>query len=103
MRDPKNYNQLEHRRALKLAREYTEKGYSVILHPTEDDLPPALAKVPIDLIARGQDKTIAIEVRTKENLTLNGSEDLRRMTDLVQQQPGWEFELVVTNPRRRAS
>ncbi|MBW4466665.1 MAG: hypothetical protein KME07_14675 [Pegethrix bostrychoides GSE-TBD4-15B] len=24
--------------------------------------------------------------------------DLRRMTTLIEQEPGWEFELVVTNP-----
>ncbi|MBC7970622.1 MAG: hypothetical protein H7Z11_10955 [Verrucomicrobia bacterium] len=103
MSNPASQNQLEHRRLVKLAREYKEKGYDVILHPSSQDLPPALAKCPFGLIAEGNDRTIAVEVRTRETLTLNGSEDLRRMTDLVQQQPGWEFELVITNPRKKAS
>jgi hypothetical protein len=94
---------IEHQRLLRLAREYRQQGYQVTLHPKAEDLPPALAGCPFDLIAKGKGKVIAAEVRTRENLTLNGSEDLRRMTDLVKQVPGWEFELVITNPRRRAS
>lgn len=91
---------LEHRRLLRLAREYRQQGYRVVVHPSPDELPPALAKCPIDMIAERDGKKIAVEVRNKENLTLNGSEDLRRMTTLVEQEPDWEFELVVTNPRR---
>jgi len=98
----KQQSQLEHKRLLRLAREYRQKGYTVKMRPSAEDLPEPLAKCPFDLIAAGDGKTIAVEVRTRENLTLNGSEDLRRMTDLVDQQPDWEFELVVTNPRKRA-
>lgn len=90
---------LEQQRLRRLAKEYEQKGYHVTLHPTPGDLPPVLACCPIDLIAEGEGKTIAVEVRTKETLTLNGSKDLRQMSDLVQQLPNWEFELVITNPR----
>lgn len=92
---------LERRRLLKLAREYRQKGYDVIVHPAPEDLPSCLAKCPFDLIAAKAEKVVAAEVRSRENLTLNGSCDLRRMTDLIEQLPGWEFELVVTNPRKR--
>ncbi|MEM6751923.1 MAG: hypothetical protein AAF630_02880, partial [Cyanobacteria bacterium P01_C01_bin.38] len=40
---------------------------------------------------------------TRQNLSCNGSEDLRRISKSVQQLPGWEFELVVTNSRKKAS
>jgi hypothetical protein len=93
-------NELEHRRLLRVAREYRQKGYNVVVRPSPTELPPAFAKCPFDMIVEGNGKKIAVEVRNKENLTLNGSEDLRRMTTLVEQEPGWEFELVVTNPRR---
>ncbi|NJO72643.1 MAG: hypothetical protein HC833_02010 [Leptolyngbyaceae cyanobacterium RM1_406_9] len=96
-------NSLERRRLLKLAREYRQKGYDVILHPSPEDLPSSLAKCPFDLIAAKSEKVVAAEVRTRENLTLNGSCDLRRMIDLIEQLPGWEFELVVTNPRKKLS
>jgi REase_AHJR-like len=96
-------NQLEHQRLLRLAREYRHDGYAVTLYPSKQNLPAVLSGCEIDLIAEGQGKTIAVEVRTRENLTLNGSEDLRTITNLVHQLPGWEFELVVTNPRKKAS
>jgi hypothetical protein len=94
-------NALEYRRLLKLAREYRKKGYSVTLHPSPDELPPPLANCSLDLVARSDTKTVVAEVRTKENLTLNGSEDLRRISESVHQLPGWEFELVITNPRKK--
>lgn len=91
---------LEHRRVLSLAREYRSEGYDVTVYPEAEDLPEVLSKCPLDLVARGQDNVIAVEVRTRESLTLNGFEDLRRMTEKVEQLPGWIFELVVTNPRK---
>lgn len=94
-------NSLEHRRLLRLAREYRQRGYHVILHPLPEQLPSSLAHCSIDLVAKNGNKTVAAEVRTKENLTLNGSEDLRRISESVQNLPGWEFELVITNPRKR--
>jgi hypothetical protein len=96
-------NQLEHQRLLRVAREYRRKGYAVTLHPDPSELPSSLADYSFDLIARREDKTIAVEVRTKENLTLNGSEDLRSITSLIRRLPNWEFELIVTNPRRKVS
>ncbi len=96
-------NPLEHRRVLRLAREYRRHGYDVTVYPEAEALPSALAKYPFDLIAKADDRVIAVEVRTRENLTLNGLEDLRRMTEKVNQVPGWDFELVVTNPRPRVS
>lgn len=92
-------NSLEQQRLRRLAKEYERKGYQVTMHPAPADLPPVLASCPIDLIAESDGKTIAVEVRTKETLTLDGSKNLRQMSDLVQQLPNWEFELVITNPR----
>jgi Holliday junction resolvase len=92
-------NHREHRRVLSLAREYRRHGYDVTIYPGAEELPSALATCPFDLIAKGDSTVIAVEVRTRENLTLNGAEDLRRMTEQVKQLPGWDFELVVTNPR----
>ncbi|MEM9117201.1 MAG: hypothetical protein AAGD09_04885 [Cyanobacteria bacterium P01_F01_bin.56] len=90
---------LEHRRVLKLAREYRSEGYDVTVYPQATELPETLSKCPLDLIAKGADKVIAIEVRTRESLTLNGFEDLRRIAEKIKDMPDWIFELVVTNPR----
>ncbi len=98
-----NQNPLEHRRLLKLAREYRQQGYSVTINPTPDKLPSILADCSLDLIAVNDKKVVAAKVRTRQNLNCNGSEDLRRISKSVQQLPGWEFELVVTNSRKKAS
>ncbi|MEO1094359.1 MAG: hypothetical protein AAFX01_05615 [Cyanobacteria bacterium J06638_28] len=100
MRYHNHQSALEHRRVLRLAREYRREGYEVTVYPEAAELPEALAKCPLDLIARDQERVIAVEVRTRESLTLNGMQDLRRMTDTIKQIPGWVFELVVTNPRQ---
>jgi len=91
---------LEHRRVLSLARQYRSEGYEVTVYPEAADLPDVLSKCPLDLIARSDEEVIAVEVRTRDNLTLNGFEDLRRMAETIKQLPGWMFELVVTNPRK---
>jgi hypothetical protein len=91
---------LEHRRVLKLAREYRQEGYDVTVYPKAAELPEILSKCPLDLIAKSADKVIAVEVRTRESLTLNGFEDLRRIAEKIKEIPGWIFELVVTNPRK---
>lgn len=100
MSGQKYQSSLEHRRVLTLAREYRREGYEVTVYPDSDELPAALSRCSLDLIARGQGTVIAIEVRTRESLTLNGFQDLRRMTETIKQIPGWMFELVVTNPRQ---
>ncbi|NJO43465.1 MAG: hypothetical protein HC865_23500 [Cyanobacteria bacterium RU_5_0] len=94
-------NPLEHRRLLKLAREYRQKGYQVTLHPSPEELPPPLADCSLDLVAVSDTRVVAAEVRSRETLTLNGTEDLRRISESVQQLPGWEFELIVTNSRKK--
>ena len=91
---------LEHRRVLTLAREYRSEGYDVTVYPDAKELPEPLSKCPVDLVARGEDSVIAVEVRTRESLTLKGLEDLRRIAETVKHIPGWVFELVVTNPRK---
>ena len=100
---PRSETPIEHRRLLSVAREYRQKGYRVVVHPAPNDLPPALSKCPVDMIVEGEGRKIGVEIRNRQNLTLNGSEDLRRMTTLFEQEPGWDFELVVTNPRSKNS
>jgi REase_AHJR-like len=94
-------NRLEHKRLLKLAREYRQKGYAVTIYPPAENLPPNLANCSLDLIAINGTNVVAAKVRTRETLSLNGSEDLGRISKSVRQLPGWEFELVVTNSRRK--
>ncbi len=94
---------LEYQRLLRLAKEYQEQGYSVTINPSSEKLPTALADCSLDLIAVNDKNIVAAKVRTRQNLRCNGSEDLRLISKSVQQLPGWEFELVVTNSHKKAS
>lgn len=99
----RDQNPIEHRRLLRLASEYRQKGYRVMIYPSPEVLPSTLANCSLDLVAENGARVVAIEVRTRENLVLNGSEDLRRISESVQKLPGWEFELVVTNSRKKSA
>jgi REase_AHJR-like len=103
MISPGSDDQLEQQRLLRLAKEYRSKGYTVVINPSSTDLPSALASCSLGLIAKNEAKTIAVEVRTRDSLTLNGSRDLRQIADKVHEIPNWEFELVVTNPRKKSA
>lgn len=91
---------LEHRRLLRLAREYRHAGYDVVVYPEDEVLPQALKGCSIGLIARSDEEVVVAEVRSRPNLTLNGSADLRRLAERIETLPGWQFNLVVTNPRQ---
>ncbi len=102
MKTPICQTPLEHQRLLKVAREYRQRGYVVTIQPDSTQLPPGMANCHFDLIAQRSNKTFAVAIRTKERLTLNGPDDLRRMTKILGDFPGWELELIVTNPRPKA-
>lgn len=91
---------LEHRRLVRLAREYDRAGYEVLIYPDDESLPESLQGCLIGLMAKGQEETIVADVRSRPNLMLNGSADLRRLAEKVEALPGWQFNLVVTNPRQ---
>ncbi|HEY9889454.1 MAG TPA: hypothetical protein V6D02_13705 [Candidatus Obscuribacterales bacterium] len=94
---------LEHRRLLRLAREYDRAGYEVVLYPQDEMLPAVLQGCSLGLIAKADHETVVADVRSRPNLTLNGSADLRRLVAKVDSLPGWRFNLVVTNPRHHAA
>jgi REase_AHJR-like len=96
-----NQNRLEHKRVLKLAREYREQGYSVCIYPSSDELPAKLVDCSLDLIAQNGSKVVATNVRSRESLSSNGSLSLIKISEIIQEIPGWEFELVVTNTRKK--
>lgn len=101
MTRPANWDPLEHQRVLKLAREYRREGYHVTLYPEPAELPSSLSDCSLDLVATKDQQAIAAKVRTRKTLTHNGSEDLRRISESIRNMPGWEFELVVTNTRKK--
>ncbi len=91
--------QRERARIESLAREYGEKGYDVTINPSPHELPASLRRFMPDLIVRGKDETILVEVKTRS--TLSAAKYLKPLAEAVEQIPGWRFELVITNPKGR--
>jgi hypothetical protein len=79
----------------RLAQQLRQRGYEVIMQPQATALPPE-ANYPFDLVAAKGDRHLALEVRHRERLGLNGQEDLRAMAQAIAQVPDWRLDLVVT-------
>jgi hypothetical protein len=80
-----------------LAREYQRRGYEVFLHPTADDLPQALKGFAVGLIAIKGTEMVVADVRTRDQLTLNGNADVLKISERVELL-GASLDLVVINP-----
>ena len=92
----------ETERALQLAQEYRDKGYEVLLEPTLENLPDFLQKYRPDIIASRGSESVVIEVKSRSALNSASHQYLRDLAQLIEQQPGWRFELVITNPEDTA-
>jgi uncharacterized protein YutE (UPF0331/DUF86 family) len=88
--------ELERQRVQEVAQEYRARGYEVIIEPQPDQLPDFLQQYCPDILARGQNETVIIEVKSR--MSLAKSLYLRQLAETIQQHPNWRFELVVTNP-----
>ncbi|OUL25065.1 hypothetical protein BV378_15940 [Nostoc sp. RF31YmG] len=91
---------LEEKRLQSIAREYKKKGYQVLLHPSRSEVPDFLSSFSVDMIAINDQENVVVEVKSKPTLTK--SSYLTALAKAVNNQPGWRFELVVTNPVKSA-
>lgn len=88
------------RKVREVAREYERAGYRVLVEPSLAERPGFLASFHPDLIAVGDEESVVVEVKTGRGFVRSG--EFRELAARVNDQPGWRFELVVTNPKRRA-
>jgi uncharacterized protein YutE (UPF0331/DUF86 family) len=80
-----------------IAAEYEARGYDVLVEPGPEKLPAFLAGFRPDLVARGPNESVVIEVKVGTETAV--SERFRELAETVQRQPGWRFSLVVIDPR----
>ena len=90
---------LERRRTKSVVKEYKANGYVVTVEPRGDELPEFLHGATPDIVARRGDDNVVIEVKT--STTVSGSSEVIQLARLVEDKPGWRFELVITNPQGR--
>ena len=85
----------EDRLVLRVAEEYRQKGYEVVLHPGSSFLPDFLRGYRPDLLARQGDESVIVEVKAS---SASSRRDLfQELARAVEGHPGWRFELVVAN------
>jgi uncharacterized protein YutE (UPF0331/DUF86 family) len=88
---------IERERLIRLAEEYRDKGYEISFQPNPEDLPDFLKNYRPDMIVRRGDEAVVIEVKSRSSLN-SSAQYLRNLAQVVEQYPGWRFELVMTNP-----
>lgn len=80
-----------------IAAEYQARGYEVLVEPGADKLPEFLASFRPDLVARGPNESVVVEIKVGTKTA--ASERFRELAETIQRQPGWRFSLVVIDPR----
>lgn len=86
---------LEQAKLEELERQYRSKGYEV-------DLPKRKTRQDFDLVARGQGRRIAVEVRARSQLK-ESAREIAGLRELAQAQGFDEFRLVIVNPPRAST
>jgi hypothetical protein len=79
-----------------VAARYESRGYTVVVRPAPELLPPPLKAIRPDLLASNSSENVIIEVRSKA--TIARSVEPKRIAQKMAGLPGWRFELVITNP-----
>ncbi len=80
-----------------IAAEYQARGYEVLVEPDPEKLPEFLANFQPDLVARGPNESVVVEI--KVGIKTAASERFQEIAETIQRHPGWKFSLVVIDPR----
>jgi len=81
-----------------LARKYTSKGFQVVRHPDPFDLPRPLEGMDVELLAVGDHVNMVFSVRSSE--TVVNDRSLVAIARAIEQMPGWEYQLIISNSRK---
>jgi hypothetical protein len=88
------YTKQKRDRLLQLAEEYRHKGYDVLFQPNTEDIPIFLQGYRPDLIVKNRDECAIVDVRSRTSLDAGYLQNIAR---IVEQQPGWRYEMVMAN------
>jgi hypothetical protein len=91
----------EFEKTKEIAREYSKKGFKVIVEPKHSDLPEKIRGLNFqpDIIATSESINLIIEVKTSESIK---DSRLQLIADEIKSVEGWDFELVYTNPKSKS-
>lgn len=81
----------------RVADQYRDEGYEVVVRPGRDRLPAFAADLPADLIAeRGAEKVWVVARPRRSDLADEPA--VNRAAEVVNAQTGWRFDLVILEP-----
>ena len=82
-------------RLYRVAESYKQRGYSVQVNPSSNQLPEFLRPFQPDMVAEGPDDSVVIEVASPERPRTDAY--WTQLTDAINQHPGWRLDLVVSD------
>jgi len=87
--------QMEQEKIDVLAAEYRASGHKVRVRPSSEDLPSFLKEFKPDIIATSPGDNVVVEVKSFPQFD---AEEARELAEVVEQNPGWRFEVLLLNP-----
>jgi REase_AHJR-like len=80
-----------------IARRYAAEGYTVVVNPGHELLPPFAAGHEVDILATKADQGVIAEVK-RNRKGLAEVPRLSQLAEITNVQPGWRFDLVIVEP-----
>jgi hypothetical protein len=87
-----NQQRLEH-----VADRYRQQGYRVVLNPGPDDLPPFAKDFAVEILATRPDGGVLASAKASPS-EFERDPDLSRYAEIIQNQPGWRYDVFVLGP-----
>ena len=76
---------------------YREQGYDVVLNPGPDDLPPFAKDFKVEILASRPDGNVLASAKASSS-EFERDLNLPRYAELIQNQPGWRYDVFVLGP-----
>jgi hypothetical protein len=83
----------------RLAKQYRDEGYEVMIRPGPVERPDFLQGFEIDLLAKRPDVTVVVEVKWSADAEVNQA--LRSLSEVLKDRPGYRFDFVSLKRTRR--
>ncbi len=81
----------------KVAQEYRNEGYDVIVAPCGDQVPSFVAGFQPDFIATRGGEGVVVVIKTNR-IALSRDPQITRLAEIVEAQPGWRLDVIVLEP-----
>jgi hypothetical protein len=81
----------------RLADRYRSLGYTVVVRPGPEELPPFAKDFKVEILATRDDGNVLASAKTSPS-ELEADPNVPRYAEVTHQQPGWQFDVFVLGP-----